>query len=154
MDKLEGIIFIIIFLVAASGFTYQETQINEKKDDLLIYVNAAVMLIENEGPGVFPQFYTPDWFKGDKYIFIWRMDGVRVVYPPEPEKINQDMSNLKDYEGKPIGEIFLETARSGDGWVEYLWPKPGDTHPSRKVTYIKRADYGNSSYLVGAGVYI
>ncbi|QUH22347.1 hypothetical protein HYG87_00480 [Methanobacterium alkalithermotolerans] len=91
MDKLEGIIFIIIVLVAFSGFTYQETQINEKKDDLLIYVNAAVMLIENEGPGAFSQFYTPEWFKGDKYIFIWRMDGVRLVYPPEPEKINQDI---------------------------------------------------------------
>lgn len=38
MDKLEGIIFIIIFLVAASGFTYQETQINEKKDDLFIQI--------------------------------------------------------------------------------------------------------------------
>ncbi|WP_256438689.1 hypothetical protein [Methanobacterium alkalithermotolerans] len=38
------------------------------------------------------------------------------------------------------------------GWSTYGLNQ--DTHPSRKVTYIKRVDYGNSSYLVGAGVYI
>lgn len=154
MKKLDLTIFIIMFLVILSAFYYQDTVTSRKKEDLVIFVDAAVQLVESEGEEAFPDFYTDQWIDGDLYIFIWQLDGVRLVYPPDPEAVNQDMSNLLDYEGKPIGNIFIETAIEGDGWVEYMWPKPGEMHPSPKLTYIKRADYEDSSYLVGAGVYI
>ncbi len=154
MKKLDLTIFIIISLVILSAFYYQDRVTSRKKEDLFLFVDAAVQLVESEGEEAFPDFYTDQWIDGDLYIFIWQLDGIRRVYPPDPEAVNQDMSNLQDYEGKPIGNIFIETATEGDGWVEYMWPKPGETHPSRKLTYIKRADYEDSSYLVGAGVYI
>lgn len=137
-----------------SAFFYQDTVTSRRKEELVLFVDAAVELVESEGEEAFPDFYTDQWIDGDLYIFIWQLDGIRRVYPPDPEAVNQDMSNLQDYDEKPIGNIFIETAIEGDGWVEYMWPKPGETQPSRKLTYIKRADYEDSSYLVGAGVYI
>jgi len=64
------------------------------------------------------------------------------------------MTGLVDSAGKPIGKLFIQTAEKGSGWVDYMWPKPGETVPSLKITYIKKAQYQNQTYLVGSGVYI
>ena len=38
--------------------------------------------------------------------------------------------------------------------VDYYWPKPDETEPSLKKTFIKRASIGNETYLVGSGFYV
>ena len=77
-----------------------------------------------------------------------------MVYPPDPSGEGKNMTDLVDSTGKPIGQLFIKTALNGSGWVEYMWPKPGEKTPSLKITYIKRAQYQNQTYLVGSGVYI
>jgi signal transduction histidine kinase len=39
------------------------------------------------------------------------------------------------------------------GWVDYMWPKPGQTNPSRKWSYVRRVNLDGVSGLVGAGFY-
>ncbi|MCC7557208.1 MAG: cache domain-containing protein [Methanobacteriaceae archaeon] len=154
MNKINLSLLIIILIVVFSGFFYQEALNNSKKNDLVSNVNAAVKLVETKGEASFPEFYTDKWFKGDEYIFIWQLNGIRVVYPPDPAGVNKNMTDLKDYTNKPIGKLFIETAQKGEGWVEYIWPKPGETTPSTKITFIKKAVYGNQTYLVGSGIYL
>ena len=50
----------------------------------------------------------------------------------------------------------METAKTkGQGWVEYMWPKPGEKKPSKKISYVKRAKMPTGeTVVVGAGVYI
>ncbi len=125
-----------------------------KNLEIVSYVNKATLLVQKKGNSSFNEFYKTEWYSGDKYIFIWQMDGIRVVYPPDPNAINQNMTNLTDFDGKPIGKLFIETAQNGQGWVEYRWPKPNSKSPSIKLTYIKRAQYLDKEYLVGSGVYV
>lgn len=40
---------------------------------------------------------------------------------------------------------------SGGSWAEYEWPKPGETIPSRKISYSLRVD--GTPYTVMAGIY-
>ncbi len=126
-----------------------QLQWNENKKELISYVDKAVKLIEEKGQASFSEFRSPEWYKGDRYIFVWQLDGIRVVYPPDPKGEGKNMIDLKDYNGKPIGRLFIETAKKGEGWVEYIWPKPGEKAPYKKITYIKRAEYKNTTYLVG-----
>ena len=63
---------------------------------------------------------------------------------------------MKDANGKAFMREFVETAKNkGSGWVEYMWPKPDEKNPSKKLRYIKRAKLPTGeTVLVGAGIYI
>ncbi|MCW3995144.1 MAG: cache domain-containing protein [Candidatus Bathyarchaeota archaeon] len=121
-------------------------------------VTNAVSFIEQEGKTAFPEFRKEgsEWFHGDSYVFVWRTDGLRVVYPPDPSGEGQNMSSLVDANGKPIGKLFIDTALSaeGEGWVDYSWPKPHETEPSIKRTFIKSVIVEKETFLVGSGYYI
>lgn len=177
MSDLKAIIYILftaVLLLAVAGCVQsddtsaseQEDQTVEEQQPVLSseeeytvsQVNAAIDLIEEKGELAFPEFREVDseWFHDDFYIFIWRTDGLRVVYPPDLGGEGQDMSELVDFNDKPIGQIFIDTALSeeGEGWVDYYWPKPDESDPSMKHTFIKRTSVGNETYLVGSGFYV
>lgn len=145
-----ALIILTVFIAMVYQLQWEENQ----KKELISYVDEAVELIEEKGQASFSEFRSPEWYKGDRYIFVWQLDGIRVVYPPDPKGEGKNMTDLKDYNGKPIGKLFIETAKKGEGWVEYIWPKPGEKAPSKKITYIKRAEYKNTTYLVGSGFYV
>jgi signal transduction histidine kinase len=61
------------------------------------------------------------WFQGETYVFVWRTDGLRVVYPVDRSGEGRNMSSLFDVNGKAIGQLFIKIAVSpeGEGWIEY-----------------------------------
>ncbi len=133
-----------------SVYKHQQTK------DVVQLVYDAVNEIELKGVDAFAEFRIEGskWYRGDTYVFVWNMDGIRFVYPPDPAGEKQNMSKLKDENGKPIGKEFIETAQKGEGWVFYMWNKPGSSEPYPKTTFIKKAiDHYGVSYLVGCGLY-
>ena len=154
MNKTLLVMVIVMLLVAASGIFYQQQSENRQKTELVSLVDQAAQLIEEGGETAFPELRSSSWVHNDSYVFVWRLDGIRVVYPPDPSGEGKNMTDLVDSQGKPIGKLFIQTAENGSGWVNYMWPKPGEKTPSLKITYIKRAQYQNRTYLVGSGVYI
>ena len=129
---------------------------NQQTKDVVQLVYDAVNEIELKGVDAFAQFRVEGsrWFIGDIYVFVWGMDGMRYVYPPDPTGEGKNMSDLKDINDKPIGKEFIDTAKKGEGWVFYMWTKPGEKEPERKTTFIKKAvDHDGMEYLVGCGLY-
>jgi signal transduction histidine kinase len=121
-------------------------------------VNEAAALLQAEGQQAYPEFRkTPSkWLHDDVYIFVWTMSGIRVFHAANPEGEGQDVSDLKDVTGRPIGEMFLEVGPgpSGEGWVHYMYPQPGDMFPTWKSTFLKRVTFpSGKQYLVGCGIY-
>jgi len=41
----------------------------------------------------------------------------------------------------------------GSGWVFYKWPKPGETEPSNKCSFVKKIVSKGDTYVVGTGIY-
>lgn len=126
--------------------------------DLISFVQKAATLIEKEGEAVFPGFRKKDseWFRGDRYIFVWGLDGIRYVYPPDISGEGKSMLDLKDVNGKPIGKWFVAKTSSPEtaGWVHYQWPRPGEIFPAWKSTFLQRAVApSGKAYLVGSGSY-
>lgn len=96
------------------------------------------------------------WVWKDTYVFVNDCDKKVVVAQPfRPEQLGNDFGAIKDTRGKtlyPDREGFCKAAKQPSGtWIEYWWPKPGETEGSRKVSYYLSAK--GTPYVVGAGVY-
>ncbi len=131
---------------------------NRETENLVKLVSAAAELVGKKGEAAFPQFREPNsrWNHGDIYIFVWEMNGNRVVFPPDMTNEKASLADLKDLNGKPIGKMFMEAAKAGGGWVFYYWPVPGAKQASRwKSTYIMSAvsPETKKEYLIGCGIY-
>jgi hypothetical protein len=151
---LPLILFLASFLVTTPVLANTKDMANE----LISFVEEAVKLIEKDGEAAFPKLRDPGgkWVKDDSYVFVWGVDGKRHVFPPDTTGEGQNMRNLKDINGKPIGQWFIARANSasGAGWVHYQWPRPGEIFPVWKSTYVKRAiSPAGNAYLVGSGRY-
>jgi hypothetical protein len=90
----------------------------------------------------------------DSYVFLMDLDGKMLAHPFKPELTKLDHCLLiTDPTGKALFVHFVNLARKvGSGWIEYMWPKPGKSTPSKKLTYIYRVP--DHDLFVGAGVYV
>ncbi|MEI7713326.1 MAG: cache domain-containing protein [Rhodospirillales bacterium] len=87
--------------------------------------------------------------------YVWINDMVPrvVMHPTAPKLEGQDVGNMTDPAGKHMFVAFTDTVRNqGAGVVPYLWPRPGDTAPVPKMSYVK--GFAPWNWVIGTGVYI
>jgi signal transduction histidine kinase len=61
---------------------------------------------------------------------------------------------IKDANGKLfISEMNEKAKTKGAGWVDYMWPKPGEKTPSLKVSYGKLVNVEGEDLILGCGIY-
>jgi len=109
-----------------------------------------------QSPPDSPQAKKSEWFSGATYLFSYDLDGNVLLNPafPKREGTNPAKASEKDAKGKLFHEEIIKTARTrGEGWVDYWFPKPGQTEPSHKWTYVKAVKLDGISGLIGAGFY-
>jgi cytochrome c len=83
------------------------------------------------------------------------MNGITLMHSADPELETKNIIELKDANGKAFIREFAATAKKGSGWVDYMWPKPGEKSPSKKVSYVKGAKMPTGEVvIVGAGIYL
>jgi cytochrome c len=89
----------------------------------------------------------------DTYVFLMNMDGKMLAHPMKPALTEKEtLVEVKDTAGKPLFLEFIEVANNkGKGWVDYMWPKPGQDDPALKSSFIYRVP--GTQYIVGAGIY-
>jgi signal transduction histidine kinase len=110
----------------------------------------------SKGKSVFPEFRKTgsEWRRGDIYLFAVSMKGMELLNAGFPKLEGTDVTGLKDSNGKLINVELMKTAQSkGSGWVDYMWPKPGQDQPSQKWSYVKAVKIDGEPGLVGAGFY-
>jgi len=89
----------------------------------------------------------------DSYVFLMDLNGKMLAHPVQPELTEREhLLLMTDPKDKALFVHFVNVARKvGHGWVDYMWPKPGESTPSKKLTYIYRVP--GKELFVGAGVY-
>jgi len=71
---------------------------------------------------------------------------------PKYEGVNSN--DMKDPNGKLVQIELIKMAQErGSGWVDYLWPKPGQSQLSQKWAYVKAVKIDGTPGFVGAGFY-
>jgi methyl-accepting chemotaxis protein len=92
-------------------------------------------------------------YGNNDYVWINDMTPRVVMHPTSPKLEGQDVGGLADPTGKHMFVAFVDIVRSqGAGVVPYLWPRPGDTAPVPKMSYVK--GFAPWNWVVGTGVYI
>ncbi|HMK59710.1 MAG TPA: methyl-accepting chemotaxis protein [Dissulfurispiraceae bacterium] len=91
-------------------------------------------------------------YKGNEYFWINDMHPTMIMHPTKPELDGKDLSENKDPNGKRLFIEMINVCREkGEGFVDYMWPKPGETKPVPKVSYVKL--YQPWGWVVGSGIY-
>jgi methyl-accepting chemotaxis protein len=145
-----------VFFLFSAGFAASAGPQSDQAKQIKAMVDKAAALIEKKGKDAFSEFKKKgsEWFKGDAYIFVGDMKGKNLVNAAFPELEGKDTIDLKDANGKPIVRSFIDLLKTkNSGWVDYVWPKPGQTKPSKKSSYVKKAKLGKETVYVGAGFY-
>jgi signal transduction histidine kinase len=149
---ITAIITVILCFAAVVGAQQAAT-----KEECVVKSHEAAALITAKGlDEAIKQINDP---KGpfvwkDSYVFLMNLEGKMLAHPMQPEltKLPHCLL-LTDPTDKALFVSFVNLAKTvGHGWVEYMWPRPGQKWPSKKITYIYRVP--NTDLFVGAGVYV
>jgi signal transduction histidine kinase len=72
----------------------------------------------------------------DLYVFCGGPDG---NFTAHPTQVGKSLKDLKDKAGKALGEEIYATAKEGEiAEVDYMFPRPGETEPTAKVSYVTK----------------
>ena len=89
------------------------------------------------------------------YIFVLDGQGHTVVDPAFPTMTGRDLSRFKDAVGMPvIQELLLKLADHQDAWIQYLWPKPGNPLPTRKLIYARKVRLNEETFIIGSDFFL
>ncbi len=91
-------------------------------------------------------------YDGENYIWINDTLPRMVMHPIKPALNGQDLREYKDAAGKKMFVEMVESVKSGDGYVDYQWPKPGKNEPQPKLSHV--ALFKPWDWIVGTGVYV
>jgi cytochrome c len=119
-------------------------------------VEKAASLLQKEGKAAFPKFKGKDseFIFAGTYIFIMDLTGTLLMYPIMPTMEGFKGIETVDSNGKHFYSAIIEVAKTkGAGWVDYMWPKPGQFTPSLKVTYVKLVKADGEDLAVCCGIW-
>jgi cytochrome c len=117
------------------------------------YVRNAAKVVAKNGPSC-DTFKNKDWMGGDYYVFVTGPDD-KLVCHPNAAMVGKANADIVDANGTKVGTMILDASKKkGGGWVEYVWPRPGQTTPVKKSSYATRVKGPDGKwYVVGAGGY-
>ena len=146
----------LILAAASPAFPQQAPPSSERAKHVEALVNAAATLIDTEGEAAFADFRKKNsvWYHGDTYLFVYDLKANVLLNLAFPQREGTNVDGQKDANGKPFHNAMIEVAETkGTGWVDYMFPKPGQTDPSQKWTYVKKVTVDGVPGLVASGFY-
>lgn len=141
------------FYVVGSGLYDMKME----KEFAMEAVNDAANLIRTWDKEAFTTLRdsTSEFLYKDTYVFVIDTLCNTLVNPGTPWLEGKNQKDMRDADGKYLFQDMVRVALDmGQGWVDYMWPKPGTSKPVRKFTFVKRIIVGEAVYIAGTGVYL
>jgi methyl-accepting chemotaxis protein len=141
---------------ASPAISQQTPPPSEQAKQTEALVIEAAALVDKEGKSAFVEFRKKDseWFHGSTYLFVYDLKGNVLLNPAFPKREGTNVTGEKDARGKLFHNEIIKTAETkGSGWVDYMFPKPGQTEPSQKWTFVKKVTIDGAPGLVASGFY-
>ncbi len=92
-------------------------------------------------------------YREREYFWINNLEPRMVMHPTVPELDGKNLADYKDPNGKLLFMEFVRVCKSrGGGFVDYMWPKPGEQASVPKLSYVKL--YEPWGWIVGSGIYL
>ncbi len=87
------------------------------------------------------------------YFWINDLEPRMIMHPNMVDLEGKGLADFKDPHGKKLFVAFVEAVKAdGAGFVDYMWPKPGEKEPVPKISYVKLTpEWG---WIIGSGIYV
>lgn len=157
MKKLLTLFMAALILSAISGISFATENKATVAECIEMSKKAAEMILQDEDAAIAEISKKNGKFVWkDSYVFVMDLKGKMLAHPMMPGLMKmKSLLSTPDKNPKEPKMLFVEfvvmAGTQGEGWVEYMWPKPGKTEPSIKETYIYRIP--GTSMFTGAGIY-
>lgn len=160
MKRITSVAGIFLFagLLGATSTAQAQSSppLSERAKRVEALVSKAAALIDAKGKVAFAEFKVKDteWLHGDTYLFAYDMNGNVLLNAAFPAREGTNVGGQKDASGKLFHDTIIQTAQTkGSGWVDYMFPKPGQTQPSRKWAFVKAVSIDGVPGLIASGFY-
>jgi methyl-accepting chemotaxis protein len=90
-------------------------------------------------------------FGNNEYFFVYDYQGVNLAHGVNPKLEGQNLMGSVDANGVRYMFEVVEAAKNGGGFVNFLFPRPGQTEPSPKLAY--SVAFAPWQWVIGTGVY-
>jgi signal transduction histidine kinase len=151
MKRFAMITFALVIGLCVAGNAFADLEADKK--ECIAKCEAVAAMIKDKGlDAAVAEVSKKDgqFVSAVTYTFLQKMDGTMIAHPMNASLIGKNLIDLKDSTGKEFFKEMIEAAKGGSGWVDYMWPKPGEEKPSEKTSYVLKV---NDEVFVGAGVY-
>lgn len=92
-------------------------------------------------------------YDGQQYFWINDQRPFMIMHPFKPQLDGTDISENTDPNGvRLFVEMVNVVEKNGEGFVDYAWPKPGESAPMPKTSFVKL--YKPWGWIIGSGIYI
>ncbi len=149
---MRKIVLIVLVSLIVAGFAMTTCYATSAKDEAKAMVKKTAAFLKTSGKEkTLAEISNPkgQFVKGELYIFAIDMNGITLAHGANPKLVGKNMLDLKDPDGKFFIKEFINTARKGNGWVDYKWTNPVSKKIEEKTSYIESA----GDFLLAAGVY-
>ena len=87
------------------------------------------------------------------YFWVNDQTPTMVMHPIKAELNGTALADIRTPDGSRLFVDMVAIAkRDGGGFYQYLWPKPGETAPEKKISYVK--SFAPWGWVIGTGVYV
>ncbi len=153
MKKIKLTLALLCLLFATSASATEPATPEE------IYTNVlkGVEVLQALGAEGLPAFNDPkgEFVWKDTYVQVYECDASRIVGQINPalrQWTPEKFHSIVDKKGNRITKMICDASKKPDGdWIEYWWPKAGETEASRKITFVLQVP--GQPYQVSAGIY-
>ena len=146
-------------LMVIAGFF--EIAESATKEECIAKCEEAAQLITEKGmDAAFQRLQKKDgkFVWKDSYVYVMDFTGTHLTHPLRPDSVGKNFLEAKLPDGRYLVKELIEIAKTkGEGWIEYMYPKPEELAKpkpwklSKKLAYVYRIP--GKELFVSAGVF-
>ncbi|OUR81521.1 histidine kinase [Colwellia psychrerythraea] len=142
---------------------YRQSVMSHRKDELRSYVALAEGATEHiyknknlsneQAKSLVKQVLSNMRFGKDGYFFAYNFDGTALLIPGQEWRIGKNWFDLEDRNGVKLIQGLIEQAKSGGGYLNYVFNQPSKGgEVGKKIGYSRALE--DWQWMIGTGVYI
>ncbi|TXH92513.1 MAG: HAMP domain-containing protein [Pseudomonas sp.] len=161
-----GTVLVVIGIASFLLYNQYQLSLEDRRQAMRDQVNSAVAVLTWLQKEVDQQHLHPEQARTqaanvlrqlrngeDGYLFVLSQDVRMVMHADQPKLDGQDMTQVKDADGKPLfNDLVRVGSQPGGGVHHYSWQRPSTGKPAVKETYL--APFAPWGWVIGSGVYL
>jgi signal transduction histidine kinase len=160
LTLLGAAVFPGITLGAAPGGNSPNANISAastpQNANLVPFIDSAVAYVKSAGADKAIQEFndskSTQFIDGELYIFALDFNGIELAHPYRPDLVGKNQLGLKDVNGVPLNQNMVSIAKTGNGFVYYVFANPAHNKKQElKLTYVEKVD---DTKWLGSGTYL